>query len=305
MGSKRHKRETKTMCGILYQKCTKCERWFEANEENFRYRSDRDTIHTICRKCEVISTSKYYREHIDEKRVYRKEYHKNHKKEHQKWSKAYYKEYIKREGIREKRCENTQQWCQENMEYRKEYTKEYNKIHCDDKAKFKVYAHQLTIEEDPIAGKNGYILVKCTYCGRYFSPTNTMISNRVSSLNGNNNSECRLYCSENCKDACPIFRQQLYPKGFKPATSREVDPLIRQMCLKRDDYICQKCEKTIDEVELHCHHIEGATQMPLLANDVDNTITLCIDCHKWVHKQKDCTYYDLRCGKGGLHRNSK
>jgi len=69
------------------------------------------------------------------------------------------------------------------------------------------------------------------------------------------------------------------------------------MCLARDNYECQKCGAIIDEIELHAHHIEGKTLQPMLANDVDNTITLCKPCHKWVHKQKGCTNYDLRCEK--------
>ena len=156
---------------------------------------------------------------------------------------------------------------------------------------------QLTIEEDPIEGKNGLLLIKCAYCGKYFYPTNVIIRRRINVLKGQALGEARLYCSEGCKDACPIFNQILWPKGFKPATSREVNPLVRQMCLERDEYTCQRCGKTIDEIELHAHHIEGITQQPMLANDVKNTITLCKPCHIWVHQQDGCTNRDLRCKK--------
>ncbi len=56
-----------------------------------------------------------------------------------------------------------------------------------------------------------------------------------------------------------------------------------------------KDKDTIDEVQLHCHHIEGYTQNPLLGNDIDNVITLCKACHKEVHKLPGCNYQDLRC----------
>ena len=296
MGSKRTKRETKIVDNILYQKCTKCEMWLEATEENFRYRSDRDTIHTVCRKCEVVSTSKYYREHIEEKREYRRNYHKEHKEEHKEWSEAYYKEYILRDGVREKRCENTRQWQEKNIEYRKEYTKAYNKIHGNDKALFSVYAHQLTIEESPKEGLNGELVVKCAYCGRYFAPTNIMISNRVRSLNRTSNVESRLYCSDGCKVACPIYNQRKFPKGFKPATSREVNPLLRQMALELDNYECQRCGRSIDEVPLHVHHILPYRKNPMMGNDIDNTLTLCVDCHlSWMHSKDGYGCVDTKC----------
>jgi hypothetical protein len=81
-------------------------------------------------------------------------------------------------------------------------------------------------------------------------------------MNYDNLGEGRLYCSEACKQACPIYKQLLYPKGFKAATSREVQPELRQMVLARDNYICQRCDKTKDElseegIALHCHHLEG------------------------------------------------
>jgi len=165
----------------------------------------------------------------------------------------------------------------------------------NEKASFQIYGNQLTIEEDPKDDGDDYLIVKCAYCGKYFRPIIMDVNNRIQCLKGRIGGESRLYCSKGCKHACPIFYKSKWPKGFKKASSREVDPLIRQLCLARDNYTCQKCGKTIDEIELHAHHIEGVAQMPLLANDVDNTITLCKPCHQWVHRQKDCTYYDLRC----------
>jgi hypothetical protein len=167
-------------------------------------------------------------------------------------------------------------------------------------AEYKRYVHKLTIEESPIKDDLGYLLVKCTYCGKYFPPHMEAVRKRIDSLVGKGTGECRLYCSKGCQDACPIFKQVLYSKDekqYNKASSREVDPLIRQMCLARDNYTCQKCEKTIEEIELHAHHYEGVTQQPMLANDVDNTITLCKPCHIWVHQQEGCTNYDMQCKK--------
>ena len=259
---------------------------------------------------------KYCKDNAEKIKEYRKEYQKNNvlkRKEYYINNIEKIKEYGKK--YRKENTEKIKEHCQNNIEKTKAHSKNYRK---NNKKKLKeqqqkyrnlfalftTYEYRLTIEELPKEDRNGYLLVKCTYCGKYFKPTNLMVHNRIYALT-NNCGEARLYCSIGCKDACPVYNQNKWPKGFKPATSREVEPLIRQMCLKRDDYICQKCEKTIDEVELHCHHIEGATQMPLLANDVDNTITLCKPCHIWVHQQDGCTNYDLRCDKGGLYRNTR
>jgi len=140
---------------------------------------------------------------------------------------------------------------------------------------------------------NGDIEVKCAYCGVWFTPTNSQIRSRITAIN--NTGGARLYCSDNCKMACPTYNQNMYPKGFKKATSREVNPLLRQLCFERDEYTCQRCGATIKEAQLHCHHIEGATQNPLLSNDLTNVVTFCKSCHKAVHKMPGCTTYDYRC----------
>ena len=139
--------------------------------------------------------------------------------------------------------------------------------------------------------------IKCTYCGNWFIPTRLQVTNRIRSLDGQITGEGRFYCSDDCKQECPIYQQKLWPKGFKPATSREVQPELRQMCFKRDDYICQKCGKSQDELDvgLQCHHIEGIRWEPLESADLDKVITFCKICHIEVHKQPDCGYYDLRC----------
>lgn len=137
--------------------------------------------------------------------------------------------------------------------------------------------------------------VKCTYCGKWYIPTGTEVTSRIMALNGNIAGEYRLYCSNNCKRACSIYRRHKYPKGFKPATSREVQPQLRQLVFERDNYTCQKCGKTVDEIQIHCHHVDPVSQNPIESADIDNCVTLCKDCHKWVHKQSDCKYNELKC----------
>jgi len=160
---------------------------------------------------------------------------------------------------------------------------------------YDTYVHQLEWceevrrnEEDP-----NILEIKCAYCGKWFMPTLSEVSYRISALKGQRKgySEHRLYCSDKCKRECPIFNKQKWPKGFKIATSREVQPELRQMVLKRDDYKCVKCDS---DGPLHCHHITGVELDPIESADVDNCITVCKDCHKEIHRQVGCTYNDMK-----------
>jgi len=155
------------------------------------------------------------------------------------------------------------------------------------------WSDRLTIDEGPIKGKIGLLKVKCAYCGRYFYPPQGEVSSRFRALSNHGSGECRLYCSKNCKRACPIFNQRYFVKETKQGTSREVQPGLRQLVLERDNYECLKCGAGIYEAQLHCHHIEGVEQNPIESADIDICITLCKKCHLKTHKQIGCKRSDL------------
>jgi len=52
----------------------------------------------------------------------------------------------------------------------------------------------------------------------------------------------------------------------------------RKDVFERDDYTCQECGKKGGY--LQAHHIKGWTEYPDLRRDLNNGVTLCIDCHK-------------------------
>ena len=52
----------------------------------------------------------------------------------------------------------------------------------------------------------------------------------------------------------------------------------REEVFKRDNYTCQHCKKK--GVELNAHHIKKFILYPRLRTDVDNGITLCVQCHR-------------------------
>jgi len=142
---------------------------------------------------------------------------------------------------------------------------------------------------------NNILEVKCMYCDRWFIPSKQLVKNKIKTINGQRTGESNLYCSDECKRACPTYYRIKYPKDFKINTSREVQPELRKLVLKRDNYTCQKCDTT--NTELHCHHYEGIEVNPVESADIDQCITLCKKCHNEVHRKDKCGIKDYKRGK--------
>lgn len=237
----------------------------------YKNKSRKDGVQTYCKVC-----SKHIQSTNKNRKIYQKEYDR-----------------LRYLNDKEKIQFNSKNWISKN----KKRVIERSNIYNNSNAKYTTYKDKLTIDESPRLHENGVSLeVKCRYCGKYFIPRNQDTHHRVQSLNGKKSGDNGLYCSEGCKESCPIFNQKLYPKGFKQGTSREVQPQLRQLVLKRDNYECVCCNKTIDEIELHCHHIWPLNESPITSADIDECITLCIDCHKEIHMNiAGCGYYEMRC----------
>jgi len=145
--------------------------------------------------------------------------------------------------------------------------------------------------------------IKCTYCGKWYIPQLYSTTNRIRGINSND--ILRFYCSMECKQVCPLYhqtsdnliKQDMIRSGFilPEELVREVQPELRQMSFARDDYICVKCGSN---GPLHCHHIDPVANNPIESADVDNCITLCVDCHKEAHRLPGCGYNELKNCKG-------
>lgn len=73
-------------------------------------------------------------------------------------------------------------------------------------------------------------------------------------------------------------RQRLYSSAKWKATIRAV--------YDRDAYICQRCGSGhVGRKKLHAHHIKPWAGNPSTRFDLDNLITLCRECHEWVHSK--------------------
>jgi len=161
---------------------------------------------------------------------------------------------------------------------------------------YDTYAPQISYAEQVRRNQDdpNILEVKCTYCGKWFVPQLKNVNSRKNALNGNTSGENRLYCSDQCKRECPIYKKQKFSseENNQKQYSREVQPELRQIVFERDNWTCQKCRST---ESLHCHHIEGIRWEPLESADIDKCITYCKSCHGDVHKIDGCGYQDMRC----------
>lgn len=57
----------------------------------------------------------------------------------------------------------------------------------------------------------------------------------------------------------------------------------RSQIFERDDFTCQKC--FIKGGRLNAHHIKSWANFPELRFEVSNGLTLCVNCHKEIHKK--------------------
>lgn len=56
--------------------------------------------------------------------------------------------------------------------------------------------------------------------------------------------------------------------------------------LRRDNYHCRRCSLgKIGKRGLHVHHIKPWAGNPDLRFDLNNAVTLCQSCHRWVHSK--------------------
>lgn len=64
--------------------------------------------------------------------------------------------------------------------------------------------------------------------------------------------------------------------------------LVIREVFKRDGYKCRRCGcGKIKRKWLHAHHIVSWASSKALRFDPTNVVTLCKDCHNWVHSKKN------------------
>ena len=261
--------------GEYYKQCNLCREYYEQNKDKMK---EKKKDYREQNKDKIKEKDKeYYKQNKDKIKERKKEYYEQNKDR--------IKDY--REQNKDKIKERDKEYYKQNKDKKKEYWKEYNRSN----ALYETYKDRL-IGVDYKSDEEGYLLVRCKYCNKWFHPNNLSVRNYIRAGDGTSN----LYCSEGCKKSCPTYGMVKYEKGFRQNTSREVQPELRKLVLERDNWTCQKCGKSKDEdinLILHCHHIDPVKNNPIESADMDNCVTLCKECHKEAHKRKGCRYSDL------------
>lgn len=122
----------------------------------------------------------------------------------------------------------------------------------------------------------------------WFIPTGRQIEKRLWALeNKNGNDGSYFYCSDECKNKCPLYN--LHSDPFKKAElsyTNEEYATWKQFVLEQDNHKCQKCGS---KENLHCHHINPVKTHPHLSLDPMNGIVLCKFCHYEIGHKDECS----------------
>lgn len=167
--------------------------------------------------------------------------------------------------------------------------REKAKIRDSSPAPFGTFAHKLTIEEESIVGESGLLMCRCSKCREYFCPSYSSVINRILSLDGKQQGECRLYCSDNCKASCTIFNTKWLPRVLTKANLRCHQNTNRKMLiqLQFDEYGYNFCEVYGEEMKaskLTLHHNHMVVFHPKEADNMAHQILVC----KKHHTHEDC-----------------
>jgi hypothetical protein len=173
---------------------------------------------------------------------------------------------------------------------------------------YNTYAHQLEpIEKCVRDPEDPSILnIFCTYsgCKKQYRPTRDEVGNRIKGINSNDTH--RFYCSDDCKQICPIFHKtakNLMERDAENAgrITRPNQQHIRinqtenkNRRFRENGGICDWCETPVTLEISVLHHEVPVSSNFLMADDPDNHWLLCKACNKKAHQLLNCNYYELR-----------
>ena len=241
----------------------------------------------VCRFCYLENKKKYYLKNKERISASKKEYAlKNDVYIKNKRAERY---LLKKEIF----LSNQKKYQLKNKDKKKKYDFEYR----NKKAKYKTFSSRIKIYNYIEESQEGFLIVKCHYCGNKFIPNNGQCKDRIYGIEKKGLfSENNFYCSDDCKEACPVYRTRKYFKNNKKRQKRETSKEFNDLVFNERNNECEKCGS---KNNLHIHHIKGYTQYPELRFDLNNVLLLCKECHKDIHKTKGCGYNDISCKKGG------
>jgi len=123
--------------------------------------------------------------------------------------------------------------------------------------------------------------------GGWFTPTSIQFSERIRQIeNQDGNDGSYFYCSDECKNACPLYNLRSDPfKEIESYYTQSEYQIFRQFVLERDDYICQYCGEKAE----HVHHERPQKLEPFFALDPDFAWSCCEKCHYEKGHKDECS----------------
>lgn len=276
--------------------CTKCGIEKELSEFSNRKGVKCVKKQSHCKKCYSEYKKLYSVKNKEKINLYNTEYNNSHKKEISDYHKKYGEKnkeklrikaknyYIKnKENLKEKNRRTYLLMSEETKEKRRIYSLKF----IGERSKNLTYASKLTIEEDPIEGENGELLVRCAHCREYFNPTNGAIRERVRALLGLVRGEHRSYCSDQCKTDCDIYNAQSVPKSLRNVSrqsrcnQKTARKILLQLQIDEFGYnFCDKCGREFKSSNLIIHHNIPVSDDLSEAENIAHYMLVCKDHHE-------------------------
>jgi 5-methylcytosine-specific restriction endonuclease McrA len=161
------------------------------------------------------------------------------------------------------------------------------------KENYTVFYNMEKMRYNPDKPKENEIQVHCANhncknskeLGGWFTPTGSQFHERIRALEIEGLDNDRFYCSDECKNTCPIYRLHYDPnkeETNKPYTASEYQQ-FREFVLKRDNYECQYCGEKATDV----HHERPQKLEPFFALDPDLAWSVCKKCHNYYGHKKN------------------
>ncbi|MFC1876620.1 hypothetical protein ACFL2E_05025 [Thermodesulfobacteriota bacterium] len=141
--------------------------------------------------------------------------------------------------------------------------------------------------------------VKCKKCHNWFIPTKSQLAQRKRALEGKNEGELNLYCSDICKNTCSIYKLNptkdmndfLYPNSSGRDKYRAMQIWWSQQVRKKYGDACEKCG-SLENVD--SHHINPYA-ISYDAMHIDNGVRLCEECHyQFAHQLPGCSPSEIK-----------
>lgn len=120
----------------------------------------------------------------------------------------------------------------------------------------------------------------------WFTPTYIQLNSRITQIEKNGLDNCYFYCSDVCKNECPLYglRSDPFKSMDKPYTESEYQT-FREHVLERDNCNCQYCGKKAD----HVHHERPQKLEPFFTLDPDYAWSVCKSCHYEKGHKDECS----------------